>query len=83
MSTTDEDSLKVGGHLMLCLQRSGEILQRLYHVTISRLVGYFVTLFLFFLFFFLMLGSGGFRGVRGVRPHPPWRLSEKFRVYQF
>jgi len=27
--------------------------------------------------------SGGFRGVRGVRPHPPWRPSEKFRVYQF
>ena len=22
-------------------------------------------------------------GVRGVRPHPPWRPSEKFRVYQF
>ena len=21
--------------------------------------------------------------VRGVRPHPPWRPSEKFRVYQF
>jgi len=24
--------------------------------------------------------SGGFRG---VRPHPPWRPSEKFMVYQF
>ena len=22
-------------------------------------------------------------GVRGVRPHPPWRPSEKFMVYQF
>ena len=29
------------------------------------------------------LRSGGFRGVRGVRPHPPWRPSEKFMVYQF
>jgi len=27
--------------------------------------------------------SGGFGGVRGVRPHPPWRPSEKFMVYQF
>jgi len=27
--------------------------------------------------------SGGFKGGAGVRPHPPWRLSEKFMVYQF
>jgi len=27
--------------------------------------------------------SGGFRGMRGVRPHPPWRPSERFMVYQF
>ena len=29
------------------------------------------------------LVSGGFRGGAGVRPHPPWRPSEKFMVYQF